>query len=239
MFPAAIDGWTTGITSLTKGLSHPIDGRLMTPKDVKVIERARPFDGYFKVDRYTVKHRLFEGGWSEPFTREVFERGHAVVVLLYDPALDKLVFVEQFRIGAHAAFASTPWWDADSSPWLVECVAGIIDEGETPEQVARREAMEEAGCEVQDLIPVQRVLASPGGCSETVFVFCGRIDASRAGGVHGLDAENEDIRVLSVPAAEAFEWLDAGRIVHSMSIIALQWLRHNHHPLRATWHAKG
>lgn len=207
----------------------------MTSDDVKVIERLRPFDGYFKIDRYTVQHRLFEGGWSEPFTREVFERGHAVAILLYDPDLDQLVFVEQFRIGAHAARSLSPWWDGSFSPWLVECVAGIIDEGETPEGVARRESEEEAGCTVIDLVPIQRILASPGGSSETVFAFCGRVDATKAGGIHGLDAENEDIRVVTVPAAEAFEWLDAGRIVHSISIIAIQWFRHNHRHLRAKW----
>lgn len=211
----------------------------MTSDDVKVIEKDRPFDGYFKIDRYTVQHRLFEGGWSEPFKREVFERGHAITVLLYDPDLDKLVLVEQFRIGAHAAHISTDWWDGEFSPWLVECVAGIIDEGETPEQVARREAKEEAGCIVTDIVPIQRVLASPGGSSETIFAFCGRVDASQAGGFHGVEAEHEDIRVLAVPAAEAFEWLDRGRIVHSLSIIALQWFRHHHRDLRAAWRAKG
>jgi len=204
-----------------------------------VIDRTRPFDGYFKIDRYTVRHRLFEGGWSEPFTREVFERGHAVVVLLYDADLDSLVLVEQFRIGAYAALSSTPWWDADTSPWLVECVAGIIDGGETPEQVARREALEEAGCEVRELVPVQRIMASPGGCSETVFLFCGQVDASKAGGVHGLDDEHEDIRVLVVPVTEAFEWLESGRIVHSISIIALRWFLHRHRHLRAAWRGKG
>ncbi len=210
----------------------------MKRSDVTVIEKSRPFDGYFKIDRYTVRHRLFEGGWSEPFTREVFERGHATVVLLYDADLDCLVFVEQFRIGAHAALSSTAWWDGDLTPWLVECVAGIIDEGETPDQVARREATEESGCEIRELIPIQRVMASPGGCSETVFVFCGQIDASKAGGIHGLDAEHEDIRVLVVPAAEAFEWLESGRFVHSITIIAVHWFRQRHRHLRAAWRAK-
>lgn len=210
----------------------------MKRSDVTVIEKSRPFDGYFKIDRYTVRHRLFEGGWSEPFTREVFERGHAAVVLLYDADLDSLVFVEQFRIGAHAALSSTSWWDNGFSPWLVECVAGIIDEGETPEQVARREAVEESGCEIRELIPIQRVMASPGGCSETVFVFCGQVDASKAGGIHGLDAEHEDIRVLTVPAAEAFEWLESGRLVHSITIIAVHWFRQRHRHLRAAWRAK-
>lgn len=206
----------------------------MNDKDVKILDKTRSFDGYFQIDRYTVQHKLFEGGVSQPFTREVFERGHAVVVLLYDPETDDLVFVEQFRIGAYAA-QQTPWWEGEASPWLIECVAGVIDDGETPEQVARREAKEEAGCEVTEMVPIQRVLASPGASSETVFVYCGRVDSAQAVGIHGLDDEHEDIRVLKVPTGQAFEWLDAGRFVHSITIIAVQWFHDNHRHLRASW----
>ncbi|MBT3359465.1 MAG: NUDIX domain-containing protein [Rhodospirillales bacterium] len=206
----------------------------MNKKDVEIIEKEQPFKGYFRIDRYTVRHKLFEGGWSGPVSRECLERGHAVTALLYDADLDFLVFVEQFRIGAHAAHDS-PWWGEEASPWMTECVAGIIDEGETPENVVRREAVEEAGCEVTDLVPIMKILASPGACSETVFVYCGRTDASNAGGVHGLDHEDEDIRVVRIPAAEAFVWLDAGKFIHSATIIAVQWFRENHTHLRARW----
>jgi ADP-ribose diphosphatase len=206
----------------------------MNRKDVKIIEKSRPFDGYFQIDRYRIQHRLFQGGWSEAFQREVFERGHAVVVLLYDPDEDALVFIEQFRMGAYAALSS-PWWDSELSPWLIECVAGIIEDGESPETVVRREAVEEAGCVVTDLEPIQRVLVSPGGCSESMHLFCGRTDASEAGGIHGLDHEYEDIRVFKVSVGEALEWLDRGKLVHSATIIALQWFRANHDDLRAKW----
>ena len=209
----------------------------MNRKDVKISKRARPFDGYFKVDRYTVKHRLFEGGWSSAMTREVFERGHAVVVVLYDADLDKLVFIEQFRIGAHAA-AATPWFDREFSPWLIECVAGIIGDGEAPEDVACREALEEAGCEVRDIIPVFRIFTSPGASTESVFIYCARIDASNAGGIHGLSEEHENIRVHAIPAAEAFKWLDAGRILQAATIIGIQWFRDHHKDLRARWRMK-
>ena len=206
----------------------------MNEKDVDIITKEQPFKGYFGIDRYTLRHKLFEGGWNKPFKRECLERGHAVTVLLYDPNLDVLVFVEQFRIGAHAAHQS-PWWNEAVSPWMIECVAGIIDEGETPENVVRREAVEEAGCEVMDLELIMKMLVSPGACSETVFIYCGRTDASNAGGVHGLDHEDEDIRVVAIPAAEALEWLDAGKFIHSATIIAVQWFRENHFRLRDQW----
>lgn len=204
----------------------------MNHDDVKLIRLERPFDGYFKLDRYTVAHRRFAGGWTESFSREVFERGHAVVVLLYDPRLDAVIMVEQFRIGAFAAARTSPWMERDESPWLMECVAGIIDSGQKPEDTARRESIEEAGCAVETLIPVQRVLVSPGGSTEIVYVFCGIADASKAGGVHGLEHEHEDIRVHVVPADTVLEWLDAGRILHSVTMVALYWFRENRARLR-------
>lgn len=208
----------------------------MKKKDVKIVEKTRPFDGYFQIDRYTVQYRRFDGEWSEPHTREVFERGHAAAVLLYDADRDELVFVEQFRVGAYSALTTTPWWNEDDlSPWMIECVAGIIDEGEVPEEVARREAIEEAGCRIEELVPIQRLLISPGACSETLFLYCGRIDASEVGGIHGLDDEHEDIRVVKLSVPVAFEWLDAGKFLHSGTVAALRWFHEHHRHIRARW----
>ena len=210
----------------------------MTPPfskdDVDIIEKQTPFQGYFRIDRYRLKHRLFEGGWSQEISREIFERGHAVTALLFDPDRDRLVFIEQFRAGAFCALAS-PWFDDSFSPWLVECIAGIIEEGETPEQVARRETVEEAGCEITDIVPVCHYLVSPGGSTESVFVFCGRVDSENADSIHGVIEEQENIRVFTVPVTEALHWLDEGRIANAMTLIALQWFKLNHDGLRARW----
>ena len=168
-------------------------------------------------------------------SREIFERGHAGCCLLYDPDLDKLVLIEQFRIGALAALAS-PWFDEDeTSPWLIEIIAGIIEDGEDPEAVVRREALEEAGCAIGEIEPLFHYLVSPGGSSESMFVFCGRVDASNAGGIHGLRHEGEDIRVLVADAQEVFAMLDQGRIINSMTLIPLQWFRAHHQELRRRW----
>ncbi len=210
----------------------------MTSDDVEVIEKTAAYQGYFRIDRYRLKHRLFEGGWSGEVVREIFERGHAVAVLPFDPDLGKLVLIEQFRAGALAALAS-PWFDDDASPWLIECIAGIIEEGESPEDVARRETVEEAGCEIQDIVPVCHYLVSPGGSSESVFVFCGRVDASNVGGIHGLTEEHEDIRAIAVPVIEAFEWLESGRIVNAMTLVTLQWFKLNHPRLCERWRSGG
>ncbi len=210
----------------------------LTADDVEVVEKTSPFKGYFRVDKYRLKHRLFEGGWSPEMIREVFERGHAVAVLLFDPDLDRTVMIEQFRPGAYAALASE-WFDDGASPWLMECVAGIIEKGENPEDVARREAVEETGCEIREIQPICHYLASPGGSSESVFIFCGCVDASNAEGVFGISEEHENIRAFSLPTSEAFRLLDEGRIINAMTIIGLQWLRVNHVRLLDDWRAKG
>lgn len=198
----------------------------MTEGDFHIIEKSTLFRGYFRVDLYRFKHRLFAGGWSGEVRREVFERGHAVVVLPYDPERDGVVMIEQFRIGAAAA--GLPMWQ-------LEVVAGIIDQDETPESVARREAQEEANCDILDLVPVYHYLASPGGTSESVRLYCGRVDSRGLGGIHGLADEHEDIRVEVVSFSEAMARLESGRIGNASTIIALQWLALNREGLRRRW----
>ena len=193
---------------------------------VELIERETPYQGYFRIDRYVLRHTLFAGGVSEPLTREVFERGHAAAVLPYDPVRDEVVLIEQFRIGAYAA---------GRDPWLVEIVAGIVEDGESPRDVALRELGEEAG-QTADLVePIGEVMLSPGGTSETIALFCARTDASGAEGIHGLADEHEDIRVTALPFADALAAVDGGDIVSAPAIIALQWLALNRDRLRERW----
>jgi 8-oxo-dGTP pyrophosphatase MutT (NUDIX family) len=124
----------------------------MTDPRVVVLEQAVAFDGFFKVIRYRLRHRQFAGGMGGELGREVLERGHAVAVLPFDPMRDQVVLIEQFRIGALGVVAD---------PWLVEPVAGIIEPGEPAPEVARREALEEAGLELMDLVPACSYFASP------------------------------------------------------------------------------
>ncbi len=189
-------------------------------------EKTSPFEGYFRIDRYRLRHRRFEGGWTDEMTREVFDRGHAASVLPYDPVRDEVVLIEQFRVGAYAA---------GMEPWLVEVIAGIIEPGEDPAEVVSREAREEAGCEIGALAPIGRVLLSPGGCSESMTMYCGRTDSAGAGGVHGLAHEHEDIRAFAMPAEDALIRLARGAYVNAPIIISLQWLALNRARLRREW----
>ncbi len=194
--------------------------------DVEDLERTWAYQGYFRVGRYRLRHRRFDGDWSAPLEREVFERGHAVAVLPYDPLTDQVVLLEQYRVGAHIA---------GFPPWAWEVVAGVIEDGECPEDVARRETQEETGLAVTSLDPMPSFMVSPGACSESVRLFAGRVDARAAGGLHGVAEENEDIRVQAVPAAEALVWLSEGRFCNAPVLVAMQWFALHHERLRARW----
>ena len=195
-------------------------------QDVRLIDRGTAFDGYFRVDRYRLRHRLFRGGMSRELVREVFERGHVAAVLPVDPHRDRVVLIEQFRIGPYVM-----GWD----PWLLEGVAGIIEKGESPEEVCRREAREEAGCAITALVPIARYFSSPGALSEVVNLYCGRTDSCDLGGVHGLQEEGEDIKVHVMPIDEALGMLKAGCIVNGKTIIALQWLALHYERIKEEW----
>lgn len=194
---------------------------------VEIVSRGIAYDGFFKLEKYRLRHQLFKGGMSDEMSRELFERGHAVAVLPYDPLRDELVLLEQFRIGALA----------DSrGPWLTEIVAGMIEHGETPEAVAKREAIEEAGCELLELLPIFDYYVSPGGTSETIQLYCGLVDTSKVQeGVYGLDEEHEDIRVVKVSFEQAVAQLKQGQINSAAPIIAIQWLMMNRDTLRSQW----
>ena len=198
----------------------------MNEDDVRILACETVYQGYFRIDRYRLRHRRYDGGWSQDLNREVLERGHAVGVLPYDPRRDEVVLIEQFRVGAQAA-----GW----APWQLEIVAGIIDPGETAEAVARRESLEEAGLTLLELTPIMAFLLSQGAASETIRLFCGRVDAAGAGGVHGLAHEGEDIKVVVVPYAELAGLLAAGKVTNATGLVALQWLLLNRDELRARW----
>ena len=194
--------------------------------DVEVVEREACFRGFYQLDRLHLRHRLFAGGMGKLINRELFVRHDAVCVLPYDPQRDCVVLIEQFRVGA---------LDKSVNPWLIELVAGLIDKDEQPEEVARREAVEEAGLELAELWPLTQYYPSPGGSDERVHLYVGRCDSRGAGGVHGLEEEGEDIRVLVWSLDEALTALDDGRIDNAASIIALQWLALNRDKVRERW----
>jgi ADP-ribose pyrophosphatase len=196
--------------------------------DYEVTNRDLLYDGVFRLVRYHIKQRLFNGGLSDVYLREILERKSAAAVLPYNPHTDEVILIEQFRAGAIAN---------PQSPWLIEIVAGIYDINENPVDVAIREAKEEAGCLVSDLHPIHDFFVSPGGSNEQLHLFIGRIDINTEG-IHGLADEHEDIRAFSVPRHDAYQYLQEGKIKTSPAIIALQWLQLNHEWLKQLWLTK-
>jgi len=187
-------------------------------KDVTITKTEEGYSGFFRIVTHHLQHALYEGGTTQTLKRELFERGEAAAVLLYDPERQQVVLTEQFRIGA---------LEDPRSPWLLEVVAGMIDTDESPEAVARREVQEETGGECHTLIPIYQYWVSPGGTSERIHVYCGLIDSRHFHGIHGLEEEGEDIRLVTLPAEDAFALLARGDINNGATIIALQWLQLN------------
>lgn len=188
----------------------------------KMLDKQQTYNGFFKIDLCQLQHELFSGG-EITIKRELLHRGDAVGVLLYDPVNDKVVMIEQFRVGA---------LDDEEGPWLLEVVAGVVETGESVKDVARRECHEEAGLELHAFDTIHTFYPSPGGCSEKVYLLCGLVDSSKADGVHGIADEGEDIRVVVLDYEDVAGLLGTDRISSAIAIIALQWLQLNRERLR-------
>jgi len=187
----------------------------MTEKKWETTTDVEIHQGFYRIHRLGFKHTLFKGGWSEEQDREQFDRGNVVAVLPVDYKNKKVALVEQFRVGARF---NKP------DPWLMEVIAGMMEKGEEPQEVAIRETYEEAGIKLDDVTLVRQYYASPSSTTEEVFVFTSDCDLSSAGGVFGLEEEGEDIKLHIVSIDQALEWLDQGVIKNAISVIALQWL---------------
>lgn len=195
----------------------------MIERKYKILKQDTLYEGFFRLERYTLKHTLFAGGWSPPLERELFRRGECVAVLLYDPLRDEVVLIEQFRVGAIVE---------PERAWLLEIVAGAVELGESAQQVAYREAQEEAGCEIEKLFEICQFYTTPGGASERITLFYGQVDARTVSGIHGLAEEGEDIRVEVMKFDDVYQLLVDGKIESAIPIIAIQWLFINRDRLR-------
>ncbi len=199
------------------------------PENIEVIKKETLYKKFFRVDEYYLKYPRYNGTMSRVVSREVMERGNSAGILLYDPDADCLIFIEQLRVGV---------FTAGEYPWILECVAGIVDQGETPEQVVIREAKEEAGVEVSSVEPIATYFASPGGISEKLYVFCGRVNITQVPEYAGLENEGEDIRVVVLSAQTVEKMLADGKFNNALTIIAVQWFVLHKEKLREKWKKK-
>jgi ADP-ribose pyrophosphatase len=143
----------------------------MLAKDIEVIRKELIHDGFCRIERYDLKQHCFDGSWTEEYSREFIAKPRAVGALPYDPVFDKVVLIEQFRIGALGS----------SSPWLIELVAGIMDKEhpESDEDLICREIKEETGLGAQALLPVYEYFSTPGCSTEKVKLFCAKVDSTK------------------------------------------------------------
>lgn len=190
--------------------------RNLTRQDVIIEQENEPYHGFASLKTYKLRHTAFSGETSPLITRELLQRPPVVGVMPVDFDKRQIILIEQFRIGA---------LEDSQSPWLLEIVAGVIDEGEQPETSAARETEEEAGLSIANLQLIHHYWVSPGYSTENMRIYCGEVDTDQAADIAGLDSEDEDIRVHVVSFEQAWQWLDEGFINNAPSIIALQWLR--------------
>ena len=194
--------------------------------DVTLQSVVTRYQGFFKINEYALQHRQYSGEQSKVFTREIFERGDAVVVLPYDVKRDKVLLIEQFRPGALRG---------KDCPWLLEFIAGMFDDNESPVEVAIREAKEEANINLiaDDIVPIMQYLSSPGGMSERIHLYLAHINSDEitSGDIYGLPQENEDILLHLVSRVHALDLLAQGKITNAATIIGLQWLAMNYQTL--------
>lgn len=182
---------------------------------VQVNQDDYAYSGFLKIRKMEIQHEKFDGSLTPPLIREICHRRPAVAVLPYDPETDSVLLIRQFLIGAHLA-------GIDNRP--LQVVAGMVEEGQTPEEAAIREAQEESGLILDHVIPAQNFLPSPGGSDERLFTYVAIADLSSAGGIHGLEEESEDIRVEVMKADDAIALLDAGKIEAGPAVVTLSWL---------------
>ena len=186
-------------------------------EDVDILDTKWPHDGFLKVRKMRLRFRQFDGSMSAIIERELFTHPfEAVGVLLYDPSHEKICLVEQFRAGAMVD---------THSPWQYELVMGMVDDpSETFEAAAIREAQEEAGASIAQLIPIYSFFTSPGTSSERMHLYCAIVDSTQLGGVFGLQEENENIKAHVMDVAQAESAIAAGQLNNAATLIAIQWL---------------
>jgi nudix-type nucleoside diphosphatase (YffH/AdpP family) len=209
-----------GLSSILPSLTGP----LMTDhRRVEIRKERRLLDDFFKIDEVIVAHQRYDGGMSGDERRLVFERGDAVAVLLFDGSAQTVVLVEQFRLPALIARRRDNPESTDG--WITELVAGMIDEGETPEQAIVRETFEETGYRIRDPQLIGKFFSSPGGTSERFFLHFARISKAHREGRGGGLAGEEDIKVRYVAIDDLFDRLARGTIEDSKLAIAGFWLK--------------
>ncbi len=183
------------------------------------------YQGFFSVEEHDLTYQKFNNEQSNVVTRSTIVSSDAVIVLPYDPVNDRILLIEQFRAG--------PYVKGDENPWVLEPIAGLIDEGETPESAGIREAQEEAHLEIKRLELVARSYPSPGISTEFFHQYIGIVELLDSSNlIAGLSSENEDIRVQIFEYEQFFEMIESRKVKVGPLILLGLWLSKNRNRLR-------
>jgi nudix-type nucleoside diphosphatase (YffH/AdpP family) len=186
------------------------------PRRVQIEQQRTLLDSFFRVEEATLRYERYDGRMSEPVRRVKVERGDSVALVLRHIDSGHILLIEQFKYPTYGS----------GDGWIVETVAGMVDEGESVEEAARREVREEIGYDLCHLQPIATFYVSPGGTSERVTLFYGEVsESSRVGTGGGLAAEGEDIQLLRLEPEAAWRALDAGELIDAKTMMGLMWLR--------------
>jgi nudix-type nucleoside diphosphatase (YffH/AdpP family) len=184
-------------------------------RKAEILDRKVVYDGYYHLQEVTFRHTTFAGGMSRPIKRVVLEVGEIAAGLIVKRQERRVVLIEQFRVPVLQ----------HHDGWLIEVVAGRVDPGESAEQAFRRETLEEAGYEVENIQETHRFYTAGATLIEHMTLFCA--DAGNQVNNGGGTDDDEDIRVFEWSYDEFFAAIDRGEIVDAKTIIAGQWLRLN------------
>lgn len=180
----------------------------------KIINKINLYSGFFSLNKYEFIHEKHDGNWTDKVEREIFSGAHVSALLPYDPIRKEIVLIQQFRAGIISRY---------NKDYLFEIVAGIIDKGEKPEETAARECMEETGCKVNKIIPVQGYFPAPGSSESYYNLYLGEVNSFDGERIKGLKSENENILVKSFKVAQVKKMLMDKEIKNGLTLIALQW----------------
>ena len=180
----------------------------------KIINTRKIYSGFFQMNEISLKYKKYNGDWSNTIKRELFGGAQVSAVLPYDPKKKEIVLIQQFRPGTISKNVNN---------YLNEIVAGIIDPGENPEETAKRECLEETGCKVKKLIPIQGYFPAPGSSESFYHLFLAEIETFNGIRITGLETENEDILVQSYKVENVKKMLENGEFLNGLTLIALQW----------------
>ncbi|WP_126977413.1 NUDIX domain-containing protein, partial [Frigidibacter oleivorans] len=200
--------------------------RTAAPGDIEVRAARQPYARFFSVEEHDLAWRRFDGTMTPVVPRATFVSADAVIVLPYDPVRDRVLVIEQFRMG--------PFVRGDRQPWMLEPVAGRVDGGETPEEAAMRETQEEAGLVPRALVPGPSCYASPGAKTEYLYAFAAICDLpDGSAGLGGVEGETEDIRGHLMPFDRLMTLIDTGEVDLAPLIVLALWLDRRRAELRA------